>query len=154
MIGYCNHKCSEVLSEADCYKCEDVDLTLCRHWRDRGTNEDVEKYNMLMIYKRIEFIGRAWEDILECNYNDEIKQFMAKWLFHELFSPISAFKQSYHSMVWLVTIPISIEEIVENYTSVYMDEMYNEYKKIKVSEENHQKMVDLFHKIIQDEILE
>lgn len=153
MIGYCNHKCREVLSEADCHKCEAVDLTLCRHWKDTGTKEDTEKYNMLMTYKRIEFVQRAWNDIIEYNYNDEIKQFMAKWLFYELFSPISAFRQSYHSMVWLVTIPISIEEIVEDYTSEYMYEMYNEYKEIEVCQENHQQMVDLFHKIIMDKIL-
>lgn len=153
MIGYCNHKCREVLSEADCHKCEDVDLTLCRHWRDRGTKEDVEKYNMLITYKKIEFIQRAWNDIIECNYENEIKQFMAKWLFHELFSPVSSFEQSYNSMDWLVCVPISMKEIIEDYTSEYMHTMYNEYKSIKVCEENHEQMVALFHKIIMDRIL-
>jgi hypothetical protein len=34
MIGYCNKLNSEVISEADCYRCKDVDLTCCRYWRD------------------------------------------------------------------------------------------------------------------------
>ncbi len=153
MIGYCNNKQREVLSEADCHSCKDVDLTLCRHWKDRGTKEDTEKYNMLMTYKRIEFVQRAWNDIIEYNYNDEIKQFMAKWLFHQLYNCLSAFQQSYGSMVWLVSIPTSMEEIIENYTSPFMYEIYKEYKEIEVCQENHQKMVDLFHKIIMDKIL-
>lgn len=153
MIGYCNHKQREVLSEADCHMCKDVDLTLCRHWADRRTKEDTDKYNMLMTYKRIEFVQRAWDDIAENNVDNNIKQFMGKWLFHQLYNPLSAFQQSYGSMVWLIAVPKSMNEIVSDYTSEYMYEIYNEYKDIEVCEENHDKMVDLFHKIIMDKIL-
>lgn len=153
MIGYCKYKEKEVLSEADCCKCKDVDLTLCRHWQDRQTKEDVDKYNMLMTYKRIEFVQRAWNDIIENGFSYNAKKFMANWLFYELFSSLSAFKQSYNSMAYLVCIPKNINEIISDYTSPFMNEVYNEYKKIKICEENHNQMVDLFHKIIMDKIL-
>jgi hypothetical protein len=34
MIGYCRKTKREVLSEADCVFCKDIDLTCCRYWRD------------------------------------------------------------------------------------------------------------------------
>ena len=34
MIGFCKLINREVLSEADCYFCKDVDLTCCRYWRE------------------------------------------------------------------------------------------------------------------------
>lgn len=34
MIGFCKKVNRNVLSEADCYFCKDVDLTCCRYWRE------------------------------------------------------------------------------------------------------------------------
>jgi len=40
MIGFCKKLETTVISEADCYKCKNVDLTCCRYWRE---SEELEQ---------------------------------------------------------------------------------------------------------------
>lgn len=45
MIGYCKKVKREVLSEADCVFCKDVDLTCCRYWRDNDEYPEILSKN-------------------------------------------------------------------------------------------------------------
>lgn len=42
MIGYCAKLKSEVLLEAECQRCKDIDLTLCIHWKEINELNSVE----------------------------------------------------------------------------------------------------------------
>ena len=57
MIGYCKKAKREVLSEADCVFCKDVDLTCCRYWRDdEESHEILSKHDAYSLLDDV----RAW----------------------------------------------------------------------------------------------
>ena len=63
MIGYCKKPKREVLSEADCVFCKDVDLTCCRYWRD-----DEESHEILSkpdAYSLLAEVRAAYDELLE-----------------------------------------------------------------------------------------
>ena len=59
MIGYCKKVNGEVLSEADCVFCKDVDLTCCRYWRECSEMNNPQNLPKADAYSLLAEV-RAW----------------------------------------------------------------------------------------------